>query len=291
MIAKQNTIESCEGIARTIAELGLVTRDRDRFEVTVPETVGEPDSFYVWRADDGRVCCTCAEASAADDSDFRCCHMMAVRFAIKSRNTERTAKRLKSRSTAAANSGNVVDFATGRQRSGNASRIESAAAATELLRVLDPHWSHAVRDVREVGKFVVVTVAVTVNGVTREGIGTGVLDEENGFVSAESYALRQAAAKFRSADESRTESARPLVRVFPSNPIARSLFDLVTAKQLGMIRAMGRELGLKADDECRRVMNCSTDELSKRAASALIEHFDELRRIRPAQAERMRLAG
>lgn len=58
-----------------------------------------------------------------------------------------------------------------------------------------------------------------------------------------------------------------------TNPIARSLSDLVTVKQLGMMRAIARELGLDADQECVSVLKCRPDELSKRAASAFIEHL------------------
>lgn len=61
-----------------------------------------------------------------------------------------------------------------------------------------------------------------------------------------------------------------------NNPIARSLSDLVTAKQLGMIRALAREKGLDPEDECGKVFkNCKTDELSRKAASALITHLQD----------------
>lgn len=57
------------------------------------------------------------------------------------------------------------------------------------------------------------------------------------------------------------------------DPIAKSLSDLVSAKQLGMIRALTREKGLEADNECTSVLGCKTDELSKRAASAFIGYL------------------
>lgn len=286
MITAKDSIDTREEKARLLAGLGLVTRNRDRFEVTVPDIIGEPERFYVWRADDGRVCCTCSEAENAVASNFRCCHMLAVKFAIKLQNSEPTKRRSASRP----NSGNVVDFATGLSRPERSEEPNgSVEAVAEGLSSIDPRWSHAVREVREVGKFVVVTVALSVNGVTREGIGTGVHEADEGFVLAEASALRQAAAKFDVTDDPRAEAVRDPIRAFPSNPIARSLFDLVTAKQLGMIRAMGREIGIKADDECRAVMNCTTDELSKRAASALIQHLGDLRNQR--FAGQMRLAG
>jgi hypothetical protein len=62
---------------------------------------------------------------------------------------------------------------------------------------------------------------------------------------------------------------------FPVNPIARSFSDLVTAKQLGMIHALCRELGIDADEECNEVMKCKTDELSKKAASSFIAYLKD----------------
>ena len=70
----------------------------------------------------------------------------------------------------------------------------------------------------------------------------------------------------------------------PSNPIARSLSDLVTAKQLGMIRAISREIGVDPDQECNTIMHCKTDELSKKAASSLIQHLQDLQKNQEADA-------
>lgn len=68
---------------------------------------------------------------------------------------------------------------------------------------------------------------------------------------------------------------------FPANPIARSLSDLVTAKQLGMIRALCRELGIDEDEECNAVMKCKTGELSKKAASSFIKYLQEDNSTKP----------
>jgi len=58
----------------------------------------------------------------------------------------------------------------------------------------------------------------------------------------------------------------------------------VNAKQLGMIRAIAREMRINADEECQSVMNCRTDELSKKAASEFIKHLQDLQR--PAETDR-----
>lgn len=63
------------------------------------------------------------------------------------------------------------------------------------------------------------------------------------------------------------------------NPVATSLVDLITAKQLGMIRSKIKAIpeldghNLSADDECEAFYGCKIDELSKKAASNFIEHL------------------
>jgi len=64
----------------------------------------------------------------------------------------------------------------------------------------------------------------------------------------------------------------------PASPVARSLSDLVTAKQLGMVRAIAREVGVDPDEECQKVFLCGTDNLSKRAASELIKHLQDMQK-------------
>lgn len=71
---------------------------------------------------------------------------------------------------------------------------------------------------------------------------------------------------------------------FEGNPIATSLMKLVTAKQLGMIRAISREMGIDPDDECGNALNCKCDELSKNAASFFIGHLQDLQKERESRA-------
>jgi hypothetical protein len=60
---------------------------------------------------------------------------------------------------------------------------------------------------------------------------------------------------------------------FPSDPVAKTISDMVTTKQLGMIRAICREHNLDPDEESMSVMKCKVNELSRRAASSLIDHL------------------
>jgi hypothetical protein len=129
--------------------------------------------------------------------------------------------------------------------------------------------------------------------VVRDGIGTSAAGGLNAFRESEIAAVRDAAVKFgivvgeTTAETSRTPSARVTVRVaFPGNPMARSLADLVTSRQLGMIRSLSREAGIDPEEETERLMNCATGELSRRAASMLIDH---LMRLKSTDAGRARL--
>lgn len=76
-------------------------------------------------------------------------------------------------------------------------------------------------------------------------------------------------------EEYKTESQREQ-EAFPRDPLAKSMADLVTPKQLGMIRHLAREVGIDPEEECQRVMKCLTDELSKRAASSFIDHLKSI---------------
>ena len=157
-------------------------------------------------------------------------------------------------------------------------------AVADILDRVAPAWSHAVRSINLIGDIVAVTAAITIDGVTREGIGTGFADSEMGIKKAEHDALKRAAVKFGIARELyQKESAiiehdgnMPPSRPFAGHPQARNIGDLVTTKQLGMIRALAREAGVDMDDECQATLKCGVDELSKRAASSFIDHLKGL---------------
>ena len=193
-----------------------------------------------------------------------------------------------------------------RDRNGNTHYVDYVEWHTvaDILDEHAPNWMHAVKDIRQIGDIFTVTVAITIDGVTREGIGTGTADSEMGIKKAEHDALKRAAVKFgiardlykKESDTIEREGAvpppNPTTDGFPSNPIARSLSDLVTAKQLGMIRAISREIGVDADTECQNVMQCKTDELSKKAASGLIQHLQDMQKNQEVAAPQpMRRAG
>jgi len=170
-------------------------------------------------------------------------------------------------------------------RSGNTHMVEYVEwhAVADILDRVTPTWSHSVRNVTQIGDMVAVTAAITIDGVTREGVGTGTAESEMGIKKAEHDALKRAAVKFgiarelyqRETEVIEKEGTAPQGQ-FPRDPLAKSMTDLVTPKQLGMIRALAREAGVDVEEECQTVLRCKTDELSKRAASSFIDHLKGL---------------
>jgi hypothetical protein len=413
MVVEKNLTEKRDKRAKSIAAMGLVNREGDRFRVSTPSLRGKQTSYEVWRDEAGKIRCNCLEfeEAAVTDSAFRCEHILAVKYALVAKNTEPATKQpmqveteveVVSENTSATessdfglrktNSGlknsdgvnpkseiksadgeqktventadvltdgrvkadeanfrqlankkgdkkmtretlkempfvtadeaaeqaetpnNVLNFTTTlkelrknvdpqlvkqregwRDRNGNTHYVDYVEWHTvaDILDENAPNWSHTVKDIRQIGDIFTVTVAITIDGVTREGIGTGTADSELGIKKAEHDALKRAAVKFGIArDLYKKESDAiehagavppPTDGGYPSNPIARSLSDLVTAKQLGMIRALARELGVDPDEECNTAMNCKTDELSRKAASSLIQHLQDMQKGNQAE--------
>jgi hypothetical protein len=125
-----------------------------------------------------------------------------------------------------------------------------------------------------------------------------------GIKKAEHDALKRAAVKFGIARElykkefdaldgkdhsnqptSHNGASRPVQQgnfqpVAPSsisNPVSQTLADMLSDKQLGAIRAFAKAAHTDADEECAKLFNCQVAELSKRAASALIDHLKNLK--------------
>jgi hypothetical protein len=173
-----------------------------------------------------------------------------------------------------------------RDRNGNQHMVEYVEWHTvaDILDRVAPTWSHSVRGIVQIGDMVAVTAAITIGDVTREGVGTGTADNETGIKKAEHDALKRAAIKFgiarelyqRESEVIESQGAGPQPGDFPRDPLAKSMNDLVTPKQLGMIRALAREAGVDADEECQQTLRVRTEELSKKAASSFIDHLKGL---------------
>lgn len=189
---------------------------------------------------------------------------------------------------------NLVRQRAGRRDQNGQTHMVEYVEWHTVADILDEHasnWAHAIKDIRPIGDIITITVAITIDGVTREGVGTGRASSETGIKKAEHDALKRAAVKFGIARElykrefdsidrdaviSET-SPEPNERSFEDS-IARSRGDLVTAKQLTMIRTIAREGEIDAARECSNLMKCGVTELSKRAASEFIDHLQGIKR-------------
>jgi hypothetical protein len=168
-------------------------------------------------------------------------------------------------------------------RQGNTHMVEYVEwhAVADILDMTCPGWSHQVKSIQLLGDTAAVIASITIEGVTREGIGTGEAFTEMGIKKAEHDALKRAAVKFGIARELYQRESEVIEKAgtspnggqFPRDPLAKSMADLVTPKQLGMIRGLSNEIGVDADEECMQVLQCKTEELSKRAASSFIDHL------------------
>lgn len=157
----------------------------------------------------------------------------------------------------------------------------------DLLDRLVPEWSYAVRSISQIGEFVVATAAITINGVTREGIGAGSANSEIGIKKAEHDALKCAAAKFgvarelyrdeekfREPFEDEDNDDERVALTF--DPLAKTKNDLISPKQLSLISSLAKRARQDPEELCRTTYKAGLAEISRKAASALIDHLHSL---------------
>jgi hypothetical protein len=375
--------------AQSLAGMGLVTREGSRYFVKSAAARGRQESYEVWRDENGRVRCSCAEFERlwAGDPAFRCEHILAVKHSLAANvaeeaaivekdvlaapaesplredapekakteahepgdhqedqemnyeaskggfsppllgegtaqavqtGTESEPKAINPDRTRPSQSAQIVPLAfanllrTLRQpidprliktregwtdRNGNTHWVEYIEWHTvaDILDRVAPDWSHAVRNITQIGDMVAVTAAITIDGVTREGVGTGPADTETGIKKAEHDALKRAAVKFGIArdlyhrESDVIEENGGIAPSIARDPRPKTLGDLVTPKQLWMIRNLGREIGCNVEQECQSLMQCNLEEISKRAASSFIDYLKRLQQEN--QPEELRQAS
>ena len=317
--------------AQSLAAMGLVRREGSRYYIRTAADRERQENYEVWRDENGRVRCSCPEYQrmSNETSVFRCEHILAIKYSLATKreehemNTEVEAKEINQPAQTEAVSdqeeisapppsltiNNVlralrqpIDNKLIKTREGWTDRqgqthwveyIEWHTVADILDRVA-PDWSHAVRNITQVGDLVAVTAAITIDGITREGIGTGPAESETGIKKAEHDALKRAAVKFGVARdlyrrESDVTEQDGLALSLPRDPRPKTLGDLVTPKQLWMIRNLGKEIGCEVEQECQSLMQCNLEEISKRAASSFIDYLK--RRQLDNQPEELRRAS
>lgn len=108
-----------------------------------------------------------------------------------------------------------------------------------------------------------------------------------GIVADADDDANQASGRQNGNSDSTRQPTPPIQQAAPSesrstsNPnVATTLADMLTTKQLGMIKAVAREAGIDYDEECQSAMNCMVTELTRRAASSFI---DRLRQLQESQ--------
>ena len=175
--------------------------------------------------------------------------------------------------------------------------IDWPTVADILDKVADTNWSFEIVDIKIGDTSVCVHSNLTVFGVRRDGLGVSEVHMSNNgpmyetaIKAAASDSLKRAAVLFGVARElykqedappqgqERAASFQGNVATPNGSPVAKSLGDMVTAKQLGMIRAIAKDIGVDADAESRITVGCSIEELNKKAASDVIEHLMQLQR-------------
>ncbi|MCI0336501.1 MAG: RAD52 family DNA repair protein [Acidobacteria bacterium] len=294
---------------KSLAAMGLVSREGDRFRVTTAAFKGREHSFEVWRDEAGLVRCSCPEFGemSAINPAFRCEHILAVKHSLTAETSsgEKTSVATsEAESPLGSGTPEIVPLVianllrTLRQpieprliksregwpdRNGQIHMVEYVEWHTvaDILDRVTPNWSHSVRSITQIGDLVAVVASITIENVTREGVGTGSAESETGIKKAEHDALKRAAVKFgiardlyqRESDvmeggEGSVHSPRAAM-----DPLAKTLSELVTPKQLRMIHALGREMGCDVEAECQTLLRCGTEGLSKHAASSLIDHL------------------
>ena len=143
---------------------------------------------------------------------------------------------------------------------------------------LTPNWSHAIREIVQIGEFVVATASLRIKGATREGLGMGRADSEAGIKKAERDALRRAAFRFSivrelfRGDEAGDVFREDDERLF--DPLAKTKVDLISPTQLSQIKSLAKRARLDPEALCQDTYKIGLGEISRQAASALIGYLE-----------------
>ena len=151
--------------------------------------------------------------------------------------------------------------------------------AAEILDRVCPDWSHQVCDINVIGDLVAVTASITIKGVTRCGIGVDSALDEKGIKGAEHDALKRAAVKFGLARSLYRDGKLKRKKAASNDfgPKRAKDTDVVTEKQLSAIYAIAKAKSLDAHLESMALFRCEPEQLSRSAASELIDHLRNIR--------------
>jgi hypothetical protein len=323
---------------QSIAAMGLVTREGDKYIVQTPSLRGKNNPYEVSKDGDGNVICSCETFAEgrAQDIGFRCEHILAVRYSVTQSNAVAEAKTGEEpieilppldeeghmQLTYAQIRNNLLQPTPKNLiRTVNKKGSPPYVNVTDIKDLLDKRagvWECKNIHVQVVGNQCITSVDVVIHAIdgsyTQSNSGMEDVDHDqfgNTATNSFAQAFRRACeghglcrdmwrkianitpqqAQQQLQQRPNQQQVRQLSQTqppqqrqapqesqfpepeFPTNPVATSLMDLVTAKQLGMIRALARENALDPEDECTRHLSCKTDELSKKAASYFIHYL------------------
>lgn len=179
---------------------------------------------------------------------------------------------------------------------------------TDVVDILDERagiWRNFVKNEIQIGDQFIITVCIEVlareGWIAREDVGNEEINLNSyGDTSSNAFAMafKRAAAKhgvgrelWRKYDYAASEPKRDgerrearqtssggfsstLGTPPPGNPVAKSLSDLITAKQLGLLRGKGKDFNVDYEAFCQKELGCKSDELSKKAASWAIDNIE-----------------
>lgn len=97
------------------------------------------------------------------------------------------------------------------------------------------------------------------------------------FFELQKQALNRGFDEAKNTNGSRDYAPPPQDFGKPANPIAQGMGDLISTKQIGMLQSIARKCGFDLQEECDQIFpNCKYNELSRKAASTLIDHCKEI---------------
>ncbi len=199
--------------AKTIAANGLVKRTGDCFSVYSDSKLSNTQQTIVKRNEEGIICCNCNTFLKTFELDrtFRCEHIMAVKFAIQTKNTE--------------------NFVSNKPVITKISKSTNESSVKQNF----PNFDKS-------------------------------LPFKNNVLRFNNSGKRFAKEILTSTDITSKNT--------DIDPVAKCLSDLITGRQLAIIREFSKSFGINVEKHCENQWNLKPNELSRAAASYLISSLE-----------------
>jgi hypothetical protein len=291
-----------------LVTLRLVSREGDAFVVKTPFLREPRPSARVWK-EAGRIRCDCDELATGrrKDPKYRCTHILAVKYALETNQVyEPKPERAQAPETPdlvelarkalarhAANMPTPGTEPTAPDADELTPELDELAQRTTLKQIMEaldhvaPKWGHRINQVRRTAhRTLSVTVTLTVGGVARQGTGEGSAAGDIGLRRAEAEAMKRAALKFKRVAEAVTTNTpdppspgeagtkKPLPFKFRGSPESKTIRNMMTPTQRRTLESIAARSNSTAEEECQAIFRCTLNNISKRAATALITFLE-----------------